>query len=387
MPLARRLLVLQVALSLVLLVGAGLFVRSLRNLATADLGIARDNLYMVTVDPSPSKAVKNPEQFWRRMMARVAAVPGVRSVSVAGDWVFGNGGWNTGVWYRQADGAEHGQQLAFNLVSPGFFATVGIPLLAGREFGAQDQPHAQPVAVINQTFARTLFAGDNPIGQHFGDAGPGSSGRIEVVGVIADAKYGGVRDQPRPMFYMPLAQHFEPRAYEVHVRTAGKPVVEAVRREIQSMDPDISVYPAHSIPDVIQGLLQHDRMFAILAGAFGVLALLLTSVGIYGVVTYQVTRRTNEIGIRMTLGASRKDILWMVMRDTLLVLSIGGVMGLPAAAFAGRWIRSVLYALEPADATAIAYGLTVLTVAGVLAAFLPARRASKLDPMVALRYE
>jgi len=207
--------------------------------------------------------------------------------------------------------------------------------------------------------------------------------------VIADAKYGGLREQPTPMFYLPLFQHLEARSYEVHVRTAGDSpaTIAAARREIQNMDQDISVYPARTMPEVIRRLLQHDRMFAILASGFGLLALLLTSIGIYGVVAYQVARRTNEIGVRIALGAQRGSILWMVMRETLLLISAGGAMGLLAAVAGGRLIRSMLFALGPSDPVTVTVAGGIIVAAGVLAAFLPARRATKVDPMVALRYE
>ena len=389
LPIARRLLVAQVALSLMLLIGAGLFARSLRNLGATDLGLARENLFLMTVDPSPSKSVTDKKNFWMQLTARLAVLPGVRSVSLAGDAVFGNGGWNETIWIRQPDGAEQDAQVAFNVVGPGFFGTVGIPLLAGREFGAQDQPNSLPVAVVNRAFAQKFFNGKNPIGERFGNAGHGSSGKIEVVGVIENAKYGGLRDQPTPMFYLPLFQHLEDRSYEVHVRVAGDlpAVIAGVRREIQNMDPDISVYPARTIPEVIRRMLQHDRMFAVLAGAFGLLALLLTSIGIYGLVAYQVVRRTNEIGIRIALGAQRRDILWIVVRETLLLMAVGVGIGLPAAVAAGRALRSILFALQPSDPVTITWAAVVLVGVGAFAAFLPARRATNVDPMEALRYE
>ena len=389
LPFARKLLAVQVALSLILLVGAGLFVRSLRNLATTDLGLARQNLVLMRVDPSLSKAIQDKREFWIQLTQRLAALPGVRSVSLAGDAVFGNGGWNTTIWTRQTDGSEHYAQVADNPVGPGFFETVEIPLLAGREFGWQDQAKSPPVAVVNRAFARRFFAGENPIGKRFGRAGPGSSSQIEIVGLIGDAKYGDLREEPQPMFYTPLFQQLGERPYHVHVRTVGDSaaVIVAIRREIQAMDQDISIDHVRTIKEVIHDLLQHDRMFAFLASAFGLLALLLTSIGIYGVVAYQVTRRTGEIGIRMALGAQRADVLWMVMRETLLVLAAGAALGLPAAVAAAQVLRSLLFGLAPSDPTTILWAVATLAAAGALAGFLPARRAASLSPMDALRHE
>jgi predicted permease len=389
LPLARKLLSAQVALSLVLLIGAGLFVRSLRNLATTDLGLARENLVLMSVDPSLSKSVRDRREFWIQLTGRLAALPGVRSVSLAGDAVFGIGGWNTTIWVRQPDGSEHYAQVADNLVGPGFFETVEIPLLAGREFGWQDQAKSPAVAVVNRAFANRFFAGENPVGKRFGRAGPGSSGQIEIVGLIADAKYGGLREQPQPMFYSPLFQHLDERPYQVHVRTAGNPAaaIAAMRREIQAMDQDISIDNVRTINEVVHSLLQHDRMFAFLASAFGLLALLLTSIGIYGVVAYQVTRRTGEIGIRLALGAQRADVLWMVVRETLWVLAAGAALGLPAAVAAAQVLRSLLFALATSDPQAIVWATATLFGAGALAGFLPARRAASLSPMDALRHE
>ena len=389
LPFARKLLTLQVALSLVLLIGAGLFVRSLKNLGSTDLGLARENLVLMTVDPSPSKALRDPRIFWERMTQRLSILPGVVAVSLAGDAVFGNGGWNYGIWVRQPDGAEQGSQVAFNVVGPGFFYTVGIPLLAGREFGDMDNANSPRVAVVNRAFGRKFFGDDNPVGKRFGNRGAGSSSQIEIVGVIGDAKYGGLREQPGPMFYLPLFQNFQDRPYCVHARIAGNPsaVIAAMRREIQAMDPDISVYKARTINEVIDGLLQHDRLFAVLASVFGLLALVLTSIGVYGVVAYQITRRTGEVGIRMALGAQRRDVLWMFMRETLVVLAVGAALGVPAALAAAYALRSLLFGLGPSDPVTIIWAIVALVGAGALAGFLPARRATKVDPMVALRHE
>lgn len=389
MPIVRKLLVFQVTLSLMLLVGAGLFVRSLRNLATTSLGLARENLFLISVDPSPSKSATDKKKFWEQLTGRLGSLPGVRSVSLAGDAVFGNGGWNETIWKRRPDGLEDDAQVPYNVVGPGFFETVGIPLLAGREFGVQDQPNSPPAAVVNRAFAQKFLNGKNPIGERFGDGGPGSSGKIEIVGVIGDAKYGGLREQPEPMFYLPLFQHLENRPYQVHLRTVSDlpAVIAAARQEILNIDSNVSVYPARTIPEVVQGLLQHDRMFAVLAGAFGLLALLLTSVGIYGLVACQVARRAKEIGVRMALGARRQHILWIVLSETLLLTTLGIGIGVPAVIAAGQVVRSMLFGLPPSDPVTIALSATTLIAVGAFAAFLPACRAAKIDPIVALRCE
>jgi predicted permease len=385
LPFARNLLTVQVALSLTLLIGAGLFVRTLRNLARTNLGVARENLLLMAVDPGSTKSVTEQQAFWNQLIPRVAALPGVRSVSMAGDAVFGNGGWNEAIWVRQSDGSERDAQIADNIVGPGFFETVGIPLLAGREFGGQDRENSPRVAVVNLAFAREFFHQENPIGRRFRDSGSG----IEVVGVIADAKYRDARQQPPPMFYQPLAQNFDKRPYQLHVRTAVKPSTEiaAIRRAIQSIGTAASVYDVRTIEQVLEDSLQHDRMFALLASGFGLLALVLTSVGIYALMSHQVARRTSEIGLRMALGADRRDILWMTFRASLKVVTIGVAAGLLAAWVASSLIASTLYGINAHDpATTAGAALLIFLVAGA-AALLPARRAARLDPMVALRHE
>jgi len=389
LPFARNLLTLQVALSLTLLIGAGLFVRTLRNLAATDLGLTRQGLLLMTVDPGLAKSIPQQQAFWNQLTRRIAALPGVSSVSLAGDAVFGMGGWNETIWVRQPDGSEHYAQVADNVAGPGFFETVGIPLLAGREFGGQDQENSPRVAIVNRAFARKFFNQENPIGQRFGDRGANSTGQIEIVGIIGDAKYRDVREPSPPMFYKPLSQNFEKRPYELHVRTAPHASTEiaAIRHEIRSLDGDASVYNARTIAQVVDDLLQHDRMFAVLASAFGLVALVLTSIGIYASMAHQVARRTAEIGLRMALGADRHDILWMTFRDSLNVVAIGIALGMPGSWLASRLISSMLYGLTAHDpATTVGAAFLVLLVAG-LAAFLPARRAAGLDPLVALRHE
>jgi predicted permease len=274
-----------------------------------------------------------------------------------------------------------------NLVSPGFFATAGIPLLAGREFAERDGENAPLVALVNQTFARRFFQSENPIGQRFGDRGQESSGRYEIVGVVGDAKYGAVREQTRAMVFHPMLQEPARPSCVLHVRTVAEPtrLAPAIRREIQAIDSEALVSEVRTLPQILRKQLRQDRMFATLASFFAGLALVLGAIGIYGIVAYRVARRTAEIGVRMALGAQRSDVLWLVMRETLVLLAAGAVIGVPAALAAARLIRSWLFALDPFDPLTVAGASLVLFVAGALAGYLPARRAASLEPTFALR--
>ncbi|MBZ5724768.1 MAG: ABC transporter permease [Acidobacteriia bacterium] len=385
-PLAKGVLAVQMALSLVLLVGAGLFARSLRNLGAADLGFARDRLLLADVSPS-AKTPAARQQFWTRLMERLPQLPGVSSLALAGDAVFGNGGWNQSVWIERPGQPARETHVSENHVSAGFFAAAGIPVLAGREFGAQDRENAPPVALVNRSFARRFFGGDNAIGQRFGDRGPASSGRYTVVGVVGDAKYGTVRERMRPMVFHPLSQEEAMDSLVLHVRSAFPPAALApsIRREIRALDSDVLITEVRTLPQEIRGQLRQDRMFATLAGFFALLALSLGAIGIYGMVAYRVAHRTAEIGVRMALGAQRSDVLWLIMRETCLLLAGGAVLGVPAALAAARLVKSLLFGLGPSDPLTIVCATGTLFAAGALAGFLPARRAASAEPALALR--
>jgi len=385
-PLAKGLLAFQIGLSMMLLIGAGLFARSLRNLGAADLGFARENLALMDVGAT-GKTAEARQRFWMETARRVARLPAVRSVALAGDAVFGNGGWNQTVWIERPGQPAQNADVSDNLVSPGFFATAGIPVLTGREFGEQDRENSPPVALVNRTFARRFFANGNPIGKRFGDDGQGSSGRYEIVGVVGDAKYGSVRERIRPMVFRPMWQAPARAAVVLHVRTVSPPaaLAPAIQREIQTIDGEAMIGEIKTLPQVIRGQLREDRMFAMLASFFALLALALGAIGIYGIVAYRVARRTAEIGIRVALGAQRSDVLWLVMRETLILLAAGAAVGVPASLVAARLVKSQLFALDPWDPLTIASATIVLFAAGALAGFLPARSAASLEPTRALR--
>ena len=388
LPLAKGLLAVQIGLSMVLLIGAGLAARSLRNLGTADLGLARDNLLLMNIRPAANTPQAR-QRFWMELTRRISGLPGVRSMALAGDAVFGNGGWNQTVWIDRRGQPAQDAMVSDNLVSPGFFATAGIPILTGREFGEQDRENTPLVALVNQTFARRFFGNENPIGKRFGDRGPASSGRYEIVGVVGDAKYGSVREQMRPMVFHPLWQEPPRASFVAHVRTVSESTALApsLRREILAIDGDALISEVRTLPQVIRSQLRQDRMFATLATFFALLALALGAIGVYGIVAYRVAHRTAEIGVRMALGAQKGDVLWLVMRETLVLLAAGAAIGVPAALAAARLIKSLLFGLDPWDPPTIACATLVLFAAGALAGFLPAHRAASVEPTTALRSE
>jgi len=386
MPLAKGLLAFQIGLSMVLLIGAGLFARSLRNLGAADLGFARENLVMMHVGAN-GQTPQARQQFWMEIIRRVARLPGVRSVALAGDAVFGNGGWNQTVWIEHPGQPAQQANVSDNIVSPGFFATAGIPVLTGRGFGERDRENAPLAGLVNQTFARRFFGNENPIGRRFGDDDRASSRRYEIVGVVGDTKYGSVRERNRAMVFYPMWQKAANPPCVLHVRTVAEStaLVPAIQREIQAVDNEAMISEVRTLPQVIRGQLREDRMFATLASFFALLALALGAIGIYGIVAYRVARRTAEIGVRMALGARKSDVLWLIMRETLILLAAGAAVGVPAALAAARLVKSQLFALDPWDPLTITCATIVLFAAGALAGFLPARRAASVEPTLALR--
>jgi predicted permease len=388
LPLAKGLLAGQIALSMVLLIGAGLFAGSLRNLGSADLGLARENLLLMDVQPA-AKAPAGQQQFWMDLTTRLQRLPGVRSLALAGDAIFGNGGWNQTVWIERPGQAPLDAHVSDNLVGPGFFATAGIPILAGREFGEQDRANSPLVVVVNQSFAHRFFGNDNPLGKHFGDRGQASSSRYEIVGVVGDTKYGSVREKPPAMVFHPIAQEPPLDSCVLHVRTVSEPaaLVPAIRRETQAIDGDALISEVRTLPQIVHSQLRQDRMFATLASFFALLALALGAIGIYGIVAYRVAQRTAEIGLRMALGAQQRDVLWLVLRETLIVLGAGAIVGIPAALAVARLAKSMLFGLQPSDPLTVVCATAILFGVGTLAGFLPARRAARLAPTLALHSE
>jgi predicted permease len=407
--LRKGLVILQVALSLPLLAGAGLFARTLGNLRGLDSGFVQQNVSIASVDPmSFGYKAQRARDFYDRLCARVAALPGVRSASFADITPLSGSSWNGSVWVEGYATPSPKNNIFFNSVGARYFETVGTPVVLGRDFMEQDNPaitlelpeHLTPgtnlpdapgkhVAIVNEAFARHFFGVRSAIGMHVGMGGVTSGDKLyEIAGVVKDARYFNMRETAEPMMFIPIWRRFVHRS-ELVIRTSGSTAQLAalLQREIHALDPVIPLENLHTLEHDIDENILVERMVATLSGVFGVLALLLSAVGLYGVIAYTVTRRTREIGIRIAIGAPRQSVLWLVLRDVLSMVLIGGVIGSLAAFLATRAIESILYGVSAHDPLSLMAAGLSLAMAALAASFLPARRATKIDPTVALRYE
>lgn len=282
------------------------------------------------------------------------------------------------------------------LVSPGYGESLGSQLLMGREVDQRDTESGNKVAMVNQAFAEYFFHGQNPIGRqfHFGNEDDDAKEKpemIEIVGVVGNVKYDSAREKAERMVLRPIAQATGPTAYNANlqIRTAGDPssLAPAMRQAIAQVDSRLPIYSVGTMEEQVQSTLRQEKLIAQLVSFFGLLALLLASIGLYGLMAHGVVRRTREIGIRMALGAERRTIIWMVLRETMVLVLVGVVIGIPAALGASRLIASQLFGTSPSDPVTLAVSAVLLTAVALLAGFLPARKASKVDPLIALRYE
>jgi predicted permease len=389
--LARSLMVVQVALSLVLLVGAGLFTRTLLNLQQVDAGFNRRQLLVFSVDAfTGSRKREELAPLYSRIAERLAALPGVQVVTYSQMPLLFGYSWTSGatIQGRPAVSGENNSVL-MNGVEPAFFSTYELPVILGRAFTARDDAAAPKVAIVNQAFAQKYFGGESAIGRRFGTGGPDSAAEFEIVGVVRDARAIRLKDAPRPAVYLPYAQLRNARSGYFALRTAGDPasLAPALRAAVTGIDPTLPISNLRTQEETVARSLAPERLFARLAGFFGGLALLLASIGLYGLLSYSVLRRTGEIGLRMALGAAPGRVLWLVVRESLLLVCIGTFVGIAAAAGLSRLVTARLFGLSSTDPfTYAAVALLLITVA-VLASLLPARRATKVDPLVALRRE
>lgn len=388
--LARGLVAAQLALSFVLLVAAGLFAGTLRNLYAVDKGFKSDGLLIFRVQPQLNGYVPAQiESVYTRLIQRIEGMPGVSGATVSRHGLLGLGRRSDGV---TVEGVAKTGGAAVNVVAPNFFRTMEIPLLVGRAFDERDRAQAPLVAVVNERFAAEYLGGANPIGRRlwFGDAASGAP--TEIVGMTRDAKYSDLRSPIGPTVYVPIAQEVPGQA-TVAVRTAGEPMAlaAAVRGAMRDIDATLPLFEMRSQAEQVENSLARETMFARLSTLFGVIAVILAAIGLYGTMAYAVAQRTAEIGLRMALGAGRTTVIDMILRQVLRLVAIGLAVGVPltfvAARLAGTALDGMLYGLERFDPLVIGGAAALLALVALVAAFVPVRAAARIDPIIALRYE
>ncbi|HEY6392692.1 MAG TPA: ABC transporter permease [Bryobacteraceae bacterium] len=398
----KSLVVVQVTLSLLLLVGAGLFIRSLQNLRDLGPGFPTENLVAFTVDPSligydSSKA----KVFYRRLADELAAIPGVRNVGLADMRILTGNESDSGITI-EAQGSKPAEKAHpyMNAIDPGYFATLGVPILAGRDFTFQDTETIQHgarqdmkvprVVIVNDKFARRFFPGRSALGQHVGfGIAPNTRTEMEIVGVVKDIKYTSLRDEIPIQMFGPYIAGSHVAEMTIYARSTldASQMFSAIRAKVRELDANLPLFELRTLDQQISASLLIERLIASLSTVFGFLATLLAMIGLYGVMAYTIARRTREIGIRMALGAFQKDVLWLVMREVLVLVAIGVVAGLCAAIGLTRLVQSQLYGITAHDPMTLALATLGLAVVACAAGYIPAIRASRVDAMEALRYE
>jgi predicted permease len=375
----------QVAMCFVLLVGAGLLVRTIRNLSTADLGMRTTGLLVFGVTPPASVlGAEAYAEFYQSLAARLRTIGGVQGVTFMSNRI--GSGWSNNdiatVDGKRPDGRS--APLRWNSVGSHYFQVLGVPMLLGRDFTDADDAAAPPVVIVNDTFAKRYLAGQNPLGHHL------RRGRREytIVGVATDSHYTTVRERPWPMAYFPYRQ-IGPEPMHVEVRTAGEPMalIPSIQRVVQTYGPDIPLVKPMTQEQQFGETFSNERLFSGLATFFGLMAALLVATGLYGTLTYRINRRTSEIGVRIALGAGRGQVLWMIVRESLVVAIVGIAIGVPLAIAGSRWLASTLFGLTPGDPISFGVALAAVALVTIGASLVPARRAATLDPMRALRSE
>jgi predicted permease len=387
--LRKGLVTLQVALSFLLLFGAGLFVRSLQNLKTTDTGVALDNLVAFQLSPALN-GYDSPRavNFYQQLFERLNSAPGVKSAANAAVPILSGDEWDNYMsveGHRPADGEN--MQAFMNALSPGYFKTMQIPILEGRDFVRADYKENSRVAIVNKRFAEHFFKGGSAIGKRIGNGGgPKAKLDIEIVGVVADSLYEGPREGVRRQVFIP---HFGAGSAVFYVRaqTRSSAIYNTIRNEVKQLDASMPVYGLKTLERQLDETLLTDRLVALLSAGFGFLATLLASVGLYGVMAFVVARRRKELGIRLALGAQPGFVIWLVMREVLLLLAIGLAVGIPAAMALGGFVSSQLYGIQPRDPLIAGSTMILLTLVSAAAGLIPARRASRIDPILALRVE
>ena len=386
----RGLICVQVALSFVLLATAGLFARSLYKLMTMNSGIDTSRLLAFSIDPSMHNYT--PDRSRRLMLdveAALAHIPGAQAASGVSYAVLADNNWQNTVHiegYRPSNGED--MNPGYNEMLPGFFSTAGVRLIAGRDFNERDIAGAPGVVIVNETFQQRFFPHASPLGHRIGWGGGGPT-PMEIVGVVNEMKEGNLKEKARPWTFTPVLQDTAPGAITFYVRTARNPlaVAQAARQVVHRMDAALPMYDLKTLDAQIDETHFLDRLLAWLSVAFGCLATLLASVGLYGITAFNVTRRTQEIGIRVALGAARGNVLRLVMKEVLILAAVGLIVGVAAALALGRLLESQLFEMKASDPAVLAGATAVVLIVSILAGYLPARRAARIDPMQALRWE
>jgi predicted permease len=389
--LRKGLVVAEIALTMLLLVAAGLFARSLYNLKRVDVGIRTERIMSFSISPklngyNPARSVA----LFSQLQESLSALPGIEAVSAAEVAAFSDNSWGSNITVEGYVPAEGEDTHSFrNSITPGYFATLGVPLVAGREFTVQDTAKSQKVAIINESLARHYFGETNPVGRRMKFGAGNSPLDMEIAGVVKDSKHGNVRDKVERFTYTPYTQSRAIGEITFYVRTTQNPesIATALRQEVARYDASLPVYALRTLSEQIDESIFGDRLLAVLSSVFGLLAALLAVVGIYGVTSYTVTQRTQEMGIRRALGAQTGDILRMVIGQGMWLVALGVVIGLGASFAATRAMSKLLYGVSPGDWSTFTIVALLLTGIALVGCYLPARRATKVDPMVALRYE
>ncbi len=387
--LRKGLVVAQVALSFLLLTGAGLFVSSLRNLKATETGVALDNLVAFQLAPALSGYDDDRATlFYGELLDKLRSAPGIRSAAYATVPILAGDEWDSSMaveGHQVKDGED--MQAFMNMVSPGYFKTMNVPLLEGRDFRAGDARRGSTVVIVNRRFAEHFFPGRSAIGKRVGFGyGPQTKLTMEIIGVVGNALYEGPREGIHRQAFIPNWGK-NSAVFYVRTQTASGAVHGLVRDEVRRLDAGVPVFGVKTLEAQLDETLLTDRLIAMLSAAFGALATVLASVGLYGVMAFLVARRSKELGIRLTLGAAPARVTWMVMREVLLLLVAGLAVGIPATYAVGRYVSGQLYGVPPTDPAIAGLTVTLLAAVSVVAGLIPARRASRIDPLAALRAE
>ncbi|SPE37344.1 conserved membrane hypothetical protein [Candidatus Sulfopaludibacter sp. SbA3] len=391
--LRKGLVVAQVAFSFLLLVGAGLFVRTLANLKQTNSGFRDiDHLITLQVDAALNGySTARLQAFYTQALQNMRAIPGVQAAGYAAVSILAGDEWDSSMaveGHVAKDGED--MQMFINAISPGYWQAMGVRMLEGRDFDQRDRGKEFNVAIVNRAFAEHFFPGRSAIGRHIGfGGGPKAKLDIEIVGVAENSLYEGPREGVHRQVFVPFDQSDFPASVSFYVRTSADPtrMFGALRRTVAQLDPAMPVYQMKTVGRQLDDTLSTERLIAMLSGAFGVLATLLAALGLYGVMAFVVARRTKEIGLRMALGAQRTEVVWMVMREALALLGAGLAIGIPAALWLTRYVNSQLFSVRPSDVGTALAALAILVAVAAGAGLIPARRASGIDPIRALRYE